>query len=231
MCSRPKPRHPRRAGPPKSCCTSAIEPSAISAARGRCAFALKVSRAACVWALPTCGLKARSPKAWRVTLPPGPKGERGARLGLPAQRPCCLPAPADASAHAARAQERGQAAATGGRAAHRPRLVAVVLDPCCTQTGQAVPIDRALPRQKFVDRQLVAFTRFLEAQQAAAHGGHNFSLAPNDPALGVLWRQIGHGERTAVRPDDVAHPRPVLLIGHDTRYTLSDLGKILDQRD
>src|SRR5262245_26940767 len=217
-CSPPKPRHPRRAAPPKSCCTSAIVPSAISAARGRCAFALKVSRAACVWALPTCGLKARSPKAWRATLPPGPKGERGARLGLPTQRPWCPPARAG-SGH------------TEGRAACRPRLVAVVLDPCCTQTGQAVPIDRALPGQKFVDRQLVAFTRFLEAQQAAAHGGHHFSLAPNDPALGVLWRQIGHGERTAVRPDDVAHPRPVLVIGHDTRYTLSDLGEILDQRD
>src|SRR6516164_3597374 len=98
-------------------------------------------------------------------------------------------------------------------------LVAVVLNARCAQARQAVPVDGALPRQKLIDRQFVALAGFLEAEQPAAHGCDDLGLAPNDPTLGILGRQVSDGQRTAVGPDDVAHARPVLLVGHDTRYS------------
>src|SRR5262249_18265285 len=96
----------------------------------------------------------------------------------------------------------------------RTGSVAVVLDARGAQPRQAVALDRALPRQELVDGQLVALARFLEAQQASAHGRDDLCLAPDHPALGVLGRKIGDGQRAAIRPDDVAYPRPVLLFGH-----------------
>src|SRR5581483_6725455 len=94
--------------------------------------------------------------------------------------------------------------------------VAVVLDPRGAQPRQTIAVDRALPGQELVHGQRVTLARFLQAQQTATDCGHYLRLAPYDPALSILGREVGHGQRTSVGPDDVAHARPVLLFGHDT---------------
>jgi len=43
--------------------------------------------------------------------------------------------------------------------------------------------------------------------EPAAHGSNDLGLAPDDPALGARCRQIGDGQRAAVRPDDILGPR------------------------
>ena len=68
--------------------------------------------------------------------------------------------------------------------------VAVDLQPCDAQTGDAVPVDRALPGEKFLDRQLVATASLLDAESAAANGSDNDRLAAHDPSFGVRWRQV-----------------------------------------
>ena len=79
-----------------------------------------------------------------------------------------------------------------------------------------------LPTEEFVYGQLVALAGFLNAEQAAAHGGNHLRLAADDPALGIPRRKIRHRQRAPIGPDNVAHPRSHLLFGHDTRYTLID---------
>src|SRR4051794_19352306 len=86
-------------------------------------------------------------------------------------------------------------------------LLTILLNSGGAQTGETVLVDRELPRQEFVDGQGVAAAGFFKGQQTAADGGNDFGLAANDPPLGAWRRQIRDGERAAVRPDDVFHPR------------------------
>ncbi len=81
-------------------------------------------------------------------------------------------------------------------------------------------IDRSLPGQEFVNRQLVTIAGFLKAEKATADSGDDFGLAPDDPAFGICGRKIGHGQRTTVRTNDITYAGSELLIGHDTLYTL-----------
>src|SRR4029453_7370814 len=120
------------------------------------------------------------------------------------------------------------------RQPYRPKAMAgcsipVVLDAGGAQPGQAEAIDRTLPGEELVHRQRVALAGLFQAPQAPTHRCHDFRFAPYDPALGILGRKVGDRQRASVRPDDIAHPRPVLLIGHDTRYSFSDLLTTLDE--
>src|SRR6185295_1362167 len=99
----------------------------------------------------------------------------------------------------------------------------ILLDARSAQARQTVAVDRSLPRQELVDGQLIALACLFEAEQAATDRRDNLCLPPNDPALGFLGRKIGNGQRAAIGADDIAHTRSILLFGHDTRYTLSDL--------
>jgi len=56
----------------------------------------------------------------------------------------------------------------------------------------------ALPRSEFLAIERVAAARLFQRQQATTDCGHNFCLAPNDPALGVRRWQIGDGQATPV---------------------------------
>ena len=53
-------------------------------------------------------------------------------------------------------------------------------------------IDRILPGEEFVDRELVARARFVEGQQAAAHRRDDFGLPPDHPALRAWGRQVSN---------------------------------------
>jgi hypothetical protein len=86
-------------------------------------------------------------------------------------------------------------------------LLPVLLDARGAQAGEAMLVDRVLPGEEFLDRQRVAAAGLLERKEPAAHGGDDLGLAPDDPALGAWCRQIGDGQRAAVRPDDVFGPR------------------------
>src|SRR5215217_4744875 len=91
----------------------------------------------------------------------------------------------------------------GVRFAMGKRLRAVLLDACRAQAGEAVPVDRVLPREEFLDRDRVAGAGFLEREETATHGRDHLGLAADDPAFGVGRRQVRNRERTSVRPDDV----------------------------
>ena len=86
-----------------------------------------------------------------------------------------------------------------------------------------MPVDRPLPGKKFVNSEFVAFAGFFETQESATYCSNNFRLVPNHPALGIFRRKIRNCQRADVRPNDIAHARTQLLMGHDTRYTLSNL--------
>src|SRR5262245_48357019 len=86
-------------------------------------------------------------------------------------------------------------------------LLPVLLDARRAQAGEAMLVDRILPGEEFLHRQRVAAAGFLERKEPAAHGSNDLGLAPDDPALGAWCRQIGDGQRAAVRPDDVFGPR------------------------
>lgn len=65
------------------------------------------------------------------------------------------------------------------------RLAAIFLDAGGAQAGQAVLVDRPLPGQELVDRERVALTSLLEADQPAADRGDDLSFAANDPPFGI----------------------------------------------
>ena len=94
-------------------------------------------------------------------------------------------------------------------------LLAIILNTRGAQAGEAMLVDGALPAQEFVDRKGVALASLVEAQQAAAHRGHNFGLAADNPAFGVCGRKIGNRKRTTVWPNHITYARPVVLC-HDT---------------
>src|ERR1043166_7765499 len=93
----------------------------------------------------------------------------------------------------------------------QPALLPILLDSRGAQAGEAVPVDGILPGEEFFDRQRVTATGFLEREESAAHGGHHFGLAADDPPLGAGCRQIGNGERTSVRPNHILSPRTMGL--------------------
>src|SRR6185312_2690170 len=86
-------------------------------------------------------------------------------------------------------------------------LLAILLDPCGTEPGEAVLVDRELPGEKLVDRQRVAAAGFFEREQPAANRGDDFGLTANDPPFGPGRGQVRNRKWAAVRPDDVFHPR------------------------
>jgi hypothetical protein len=92
-------------------------------------------------------------------------------------------------------------------------LLAILLDPRGAQAGEAMLIDRELPREEFVDGQRVAAAGFLEGQQSAADCGYDFRLSANDPPFGTGRGKIRDGKGTTVGPDDVFHPR-AMGFGH-----------------
>ena len=74
-----------------------------------------------------------------------------------------------------------------------------------------MPVDRTLPAQEFIDGQCVAFTGFFETDQPTAHGSDDLRLAADDPAFGILRREIRDGQWASIGPDDVPDARSILL--------------------
>ena len=79
-----------------------------------------------------------------------------------------------------------------------------------------------MPGEEFLHRERIAGAGLLKGQKPAADRGDNFRLAANDPASRARSRQIGDGQRTAVRPDDVFHPR-AMGFGHWYSHTQTTL--------
>jgi hypothetical protein len=92
-------------------------------------------------------------------------------------------------------------------------LLAILLDPGGAEASKAMLIYRELPRQEFVDSQRVAAAGFLEGQQPATDGGHDFRLAANDPPFSAGRGKVRDGKGATVGPDDVFHPR-AMGFGH-----------------
>ena len=91
------------------------------------------------------------------------------------------------------------------------RLLAILLNAGGAQAGEAVLIDRVLPGKELVDRQRVAAASLFEREQATAHGGDDFGLAANHPALRSRRREISDRQWRTVRPDDILDPRAMGL--------------------
>jgi hypothetical protein len=72
----------------------------------------------------------------------------------------------------------------------RERLLPILLDTGGPQAGQAMLIDRELPRQELVNRQRVAAARLLKGEQAAANCGNDFGLAADHPPFGSGCGQV-----------------------------------------
>ena len=93
----------------------------------------------------------------------------------------------------------------------------ILLDPGGAEASQAIFVDRGLPGQELLGRELVALAGLLKAQEPAANGCDYFGLAADDPATRIRRRQIGNRKRAAVRPNDVFNARSY-KIGHTTLY-------------
>jgi hypothetical protein len=72
-----------------------------------------------------------------------------------------------------------------------------------SQAGEAVAVDRALPDQKFIDREHVAATGFFQREQTTEHGSYHLGLATDHPPFGSRPRQISDRQWAAIRPYDV----------------------------
>jgi hypothetical protein len=66
-----------------------------------------------------------------------------------------------------------------------------------------MPVNLALPHQKFVDRQIIALAGLAKAKKAAAHRGDDLRLSQDNPAIYIRRRKVRNGQRTSVRPRDV----------------------------
>ena len=103
--------------------------------------------------------------------------------------------------------------------------LAVVLDSCGSQPGQAVGFDGLLPAEKLINRQCVALTGFLKAEQPPPDSRNDLSLAPYHPSAGVGGWKIRHGQRAAIWPNDVFDTWSMKLVhlfyAHTTRLTHS----------
>ena len=67
---------------------------------------------------------------------------------------------------------------------------AILLNARGAQAGQAVLLERALPRPVLLLGQLVPLQRLFEGDAASAHGGDDGGLATHDPAPGIWRRQV-----------------------------------------
>ena len=76
--------------------------------------------------------------------------------------------------------------------------IAIDLQPGDAETRDAVPVDRALPSEELLDRQVVALAHLIEADHADANRPNDGGLAPHDPALGVGWREFNHHASAAI---------------------------------
>jgi hypothetical protein len=68
----------------------------------------------------------------------------------------------------------------------------VLLTPSGMQTGKAVRLERTLPGEELVLRELVAAQSLLHCDPAAAHGSHHCGFAAGDPPNGIRRWQIVH---------------------------------------
>jgi hypothetical protein len=84
-------------------------------------------------------------------------------------------------------------------------VYAIVLNACCAQACQTMPVDGTLPAEIFLNRQLISPACFFEAEQTTANGGDNFCLATDNPTMGARRRQISNRKRTAIWTDDVIY--------------------------
>ena len=82
-------------------------------------------------------------------------------------------------------------------------VYAIVLNACCAQACETMPVDRTLPAEIFLNRQFISSACFFEAEQTTANGGDNFCLATDNPTMGARRRQISNRKRTAIWTDDV----------------------------
>src|SRR5436190_21498045 len=72
-----------------------------------------------------------------------------------------------------------------------PRLgLAIDLTPGGAQTGHAIPVNVALPRQELLDRELVGLADRIERHPAAADGLDNRRLTSDGPPP-VRWCRLG----------------------------------------
>jgi hypothetical protein len=78
-----------------------------------------------------------------------------------------------------------------------------LLDAGRPQPGETVAINRALPGEKFLDRQHIAAAGFFEREEPAANGCNHFGLATNHPARRPWRREIGNCQRATVGPDNM----------------------------
>jgi hypothetical protein len=76
-------------------------------------------------------------------------------------------------------------------AARGPRP-AVLLSTRGTQTGEAVRLERTLPGEELLFRQLVAAQGLFHRDRATAHGNHHLGFAPDGPPRGIGGWQIVH---------------------------------------
>ena len=96
--------------------------------------------------------------------------------------------------------------------------LAVMLDPCGSQTGKAMFVDGGLPVQEFIDTERITLAGFFKAEEAPAHGGNDFGLAADHPPSRIGWRKIRYRKRTTIRADYVLYAR-THLYGHFTLYS------------
>jgi hypothetical protein len=83
------------------------------------------------------------------------------------------------------------------RASSRRWFLPIFLGAFGAQARKAVPVNRILPGEEFVDREHVAVAGFFKGQQATPHGRDYLRLAPGTPRQGT--RRNGKPPCTACR--------------------------------
>ena len=86
-------------------------------------------------------------------------------------------------------------------------------------------IDKTLPSQEFVDRQIIAFAGIIEAQKSATHCSDDFRLSADDPAFGIRRREVCDGQWAAVGSTDITQ-EGTLYFGHGAHTHNLDLGAL-----
>ena len=89
-----------------------------------------------------------------------------------------------------------------------------------------MPVDKPLPTQELVYRQLVALAGVLKTKEAAAHRGNNLCFSPDNPAFRIRRREIGNGQRTAIGTKDITEAGAEHF-GHSTLTHDQDHGRTL----
>jgi hypothetical protein len=82
-------------------------------------------------------------------------------------------------------------------------LASVILDLCRPQAREPMPVNLALPHQKFVDRDIIALAGLAKAKKPTAHRGDDLRLSPDNPALYIRRGKVRNCQRTSIRPRDV----------------------------